>query len=92
MVDCAPNPNTSPARCVSQITPEWQAVVNAERDVAQSQQLTYIDDHLFFCTTDGYCPSFVGHTPVRVDGAHITDAYATLLGNYLSPLLAAAAT
>ena len=42
----------------------------------------------WFCTADGRCPSFVGHTPTRRDAAgHVVPAYAQRLAPLLAQIL-----
>ena len=70
---------SKPANCISRITSEWSIRANAEQYLAESMGGAFIDSRSWFCTPDGYCPSFVGTTPVKKDATHMTPAYAKLI-------------
>ncbi|UPW06023.1 acyltransferase [Rhodococcus pyridinivorans] len=78
--------SSSPADCLSQIPDTWYMRAEVEQQLAQSVDGTFIDSRSWFCTPDGYCPSFVGTLPVRMDTVHMSPAYA----DYISPALKAA--
>lgn len=52
---------------------------SAEREAATQTHATYIDASPLFCGVNGSCPSFVGTTPVYVDGDHLTRQYCELI-------------
>lgn len=87
---CAPSRASGPARCVSQVTPQWHQVADVEREAVRAVRATYLDTRLLFCTTNDFCPAFVGHMPVKVDGSHLTDVYSASLGPTLAPLIVGA--
>jgi hypothetical protein len=66
--------------------PEVKQLQTAETAAARATRATYVDVSSFFCSSNGACPSFVGTTPVYVDGEHLTRQYS----KYLAPGLAAA--
>lgn len=88
LVDCA-TVNARPSDCVGNYltSATWTAMNQAERAAAKSVGARYVDVSSWFCsTTNGDCPSFVGTTPVYVDGLHLTKQFS----ESLAPLLAKA--
>jgi peptidoglycan/LPS O-acetylase OafA/YrhL len=71
-----------PSDCVEQIDDQWRTISSAERTAADSAGATYVDTSPWFCVNQA-CPAFVGATPGRVDGFHITQQ----LSEQLAPLL-----
>ncbi|ANS26418.1 putative acyltransferase [Rhodococcus opacus] len=76
--DCY-NRMSKPADCISRVTSSWSARAATERGVAESAGAVFLDSSAWFCTLDGYCPSFVGTTPVKIDNAHMTPEYAKMI-------------
>lgn len=70
---------SKPADCVSRVTANWRNRAATEKAVATSVGGVFLDPIPWFCTTDHYCPSFVGTTPVKSDGAHMLPEYARLI-------------
>ena len=64
---------------VRQGAPVWTAASKGEADAAAAAGVDYWDTNLWYCSSLGYCPSFVGTTPVRSDGLHLTLEYAATL-------------
>ena len=81
--------SAAPADCISTVSedPEWGLASRAEQAASKEMKTRYVDTHLWFCTSSGYCPSFVGTTPVRFDDKHLTERYAETLGAELAPIL-----
>ncbi|PTR23487.1 peptidoglycan/LPS O-acetylase OafA/YrhL [Rhodococcus sp. OK519] len=75
-----------PSNCVGGVTDTWQARSDAESSLVASSKDKFIDSRNWFCTPDGRCPSFVGTTPVKRDGSHMTPAY----GDLMAPAIAEA--
>jgi peptidoglycan/LPS O-acetylase OafA/YrhL len=76
-----------PADCVGKIQSGWRAAAAAEKRAANATHTSFSDTHLWFCNPGGYCPGFVGTTPVRWDGNHLTPTYARLLGPELADVI-----
>ncbi|WP_432676786.1 acyltransferase family protein [Rhodococcus pyridinivorans] len=83
--DCF-NRISSPADCISKVTPTWRDRARIEKILAERLNGLFIDSRPWFCTIDDYCPSFVGTTPVKSDKVHITPEY----GAKISPAFAEA--
>lgn len=83
---CAPT-GQDPAVCVAMPGSTWQVQQRAEEAAAAATGARYVDTHLWFCTTVGLCPSFVGNTPVRWDSSHLTQQYADGLRGEFHELL-----
>jgi peptidoglycan/LPS O-acetylase OafA/YrhL len=62
-----------PADCISRVTPQWLNIAAVEQGLG-----TFADPRPWFCV-EGYCPSFVGSTPTKLDKVHMTPQYATLI-------------
>lgn len=80
----------TPQSCLGGVSAEWKAMRTAEAGAATATATSYADTHLWFCTADLTCPSFVGSTPVRWDGGHLTSAYASSLGPEMAHVIASA--
>jgi hypothetical protein len=48
----------------------------AEKQLADTIDGVWMDSRLWFCNPGGRCPSFVGTTPTKVDGTHMSQPYA----------------
>jgi peptidoglycan/LPS O-acetylase OafA/YrhL len=83
---CAPT-GRGPAGCVAIPGSGWELQQRAEEAAAAATGARYVDTHLWLCTAVGLCPSFVGHTPVRWDGSHLTQQYAERLAGQFRELL-----
>ncbi|MFE5702452.1 acyltransferase family protein [Rhodococcus koreensis] len=70
--------NSVPADCLSSVTNAWRDRSWLESEMAKSIGGSFIDSLGWFCN-DGYCPSFVGTTPTKLDKVHITPQYADLI-------------
>jgi peptidoglycan/LPS O-acetylase OafA/YrhL len=77
-----------PSACLGTVPPEWKTTRFAEAAAARTTATAYADTHLWFCTVNLTCPSFVGSTPVTWDGGHLTSAYASSLGPELAGIIA----
>lgn len=66
----------TPAECVSKPNNIWSNMADSEKTLANSLGGVWVDSMPWFCNGDGQCPAFVETTPVKVDAAHMTDAYA----------------
>ena len=53
-----------PADCVRSPSPQWRAVAAAEQRAAAATHTSFSDTRLWFCSAYGYCPAFVGATPM----------------------------
>lgn len=65
----------SPRDCVRGVGNDWLTVQAAEQDVAKKFGARVVDSRKWFCTDSGFCPAFVGTTPVYVDTGHMTATY-----------------
>ncbi len=77
----------TPIDCESAVPPIWFSQSSADSAAATSTGTTYLDTHLWFCSTNYACPAFVRTTPIYYDGAHLTKAYSTMLGVQLANAL-----
>ena len=59
----------------------------AEQKAAAATHTSFSDTHLWFCSANGYCPAFIGTTPMRWDGTHLTPAFAKSLGPELARVI-----
>jgi hypothetical protein len=75
LVDCDTS-GGSPSDCVQPIEDAWFTQSSLDSAVAQKTHATYINTRRWFCSLRGYCPAFIGKTPVTYDGAHLTTAFA----------------
>lgn len=64
-----------------------QQLRSAEMTAASQTRATYVDATALFCGANGSCPSFVGSTPVYVDGDHLTRQYCELIAPGLAHLI-----
>ena len=71
-------PGSTPGDCVSTVTSLWRSRQEALASSARAVDGTYIDPEDWFCES-GYCPEFVGTTPVRKDDSHFTPDYGQLI-------------
>lgn len=70
------SPSTSPTRCISRVTAEFKANVDANQQaVAGSPGAAYLDTRYLFCSESGACPAFAGGMPVKRDLTHPTTEY-----------------
>jgi hypothetical protein len=81
---------STPSDCRSSITREWWNFAEAEEAAATQGKARFVDTHLWFCSESGSCPGFVGTTPVRFDGYHLTVEYAKSLAPLLRQATASA--
>lgn len=79
--DCF-NRINGPADCISEVTAVWRARADVEKGLAGRANGLFIDSRSWFCTDNGYCPSFVGTTPTKSDRIHMTPEY----GAKISPV------
>ncbi|PQE00509.1 acyltransferase [Mycobacterium sp. EPG1] len=73
-------PDGSPGDCVGRVTPMFFDRLQIEQSIAEGLgNAEVIDTRLLFCTPSAYCPMFVGTTPMKMDGRHISPEYAQLM-------------
>ncbi len=72
--DCY-RPGASPVRCVVRPSQTWLDLADAARAAAKQLHDTFIDPRGWFCSSTGYCPSFVDGVPTMYDATHATQAY-----------------
>jgi peptidoglycan/LPS O-acetylase OafA/YrhL len=75
ITDCYGHRGSTPADCVGRVGSYWLAMADAERGLAESLGGQWVDSRPWFCSPNGYCPSFAGNTPTRLDLAHMLPAY-----------------
>ncbi|MFH5878045.1 acyltransferase family protein [Arthrobacter sp. NA-172] len=74
---------SKPSDCVSDGGP-FKIVLQANKDAAAAVPgVRYVSTSSWFCTQEGVCPSFVGNTPVSVEGEHLTPAFSAKLAPVL---------
>jgi len=83
---------SGPGECLSAVHDTWWQVRRADQAAVEAAGgaaagIRYVDSLRWFCTDQGYCPVFVGSTPVRVDPNHLTDAYSHALAPVLRDAL-----
>lgn len=76
--DCY-NRMSKPFDCVSRVTDTWRSRAQVDQSVAAAVSGIFIDSSPWFCTPDGYCPSFVRTTPTKIDEYHMTPQFAALI-------------
>ncbi|WP_459982618.1 acyltransferase family protein [Nocardioides sp. AN3] len=64
-----------PADCLGKVPENWTHMRDAETQLAAQIGGQWVDSSSWFCA-DGYCPIFVGTTPVRSDLNHMSIQYA----------------
>lgn len=78
----------SPSDCIVSITAEWTEVRDAERATAKAAGVKYVEVSPWFCDAESNeCPSFIGDTPVSVDGHHLTLDFAEEIAPLISEAL-----
>lgn len=66
----------------------FKIVLQANKDAAAAVPgVRYVSTSSWFCTQEGVCPSFVGNTPVSVEGEHLTPAFSAKLAPVLGPAI-----
>ncbi|KAF0963794.1 acyltransferase family protein [Rhodococcus sp. T7] len=85
--DCY-NKLSVPAECVSGLTGDWTTMSKVEEDLAHGSGFAYVNSRDWFCV-GGYCPAFVGTTPVKLDKVHMTSQYADRISPALRESLTA---
>ncbi|WP_236950244.1 acyltransferase family protein [Mycobacterium sp. MS1601] len=83
LTECYGNRSSTPQDCLSRVTSEWNGIAQAEQNLAESFNSTWIDSRPWFCTSANVCPSFVGSTPTKVDDKHMSPAY----GQKITPVM-----
>jgi peptidoglycan/LPS O-acetylase OafA/YrhL len=73
--ECYGDRSSVPADCISRVDETWRSIARAEQQVAAATGATWIDSRPWFCSGAGFCPSFVGSTPAKLDTYHMTTAY-----------------
>lgn len=81
--ECYGARSSVPADCISQVNDIWRDISEVERDVAAAIGGTWIDSRPWFCNEGGYCPSFVGSTPTKLDTNHMTLAYGAKISSVI---------
>lgn len=79
---------SEPVDCVTKISNDWHDKRDAEAAAAAAAGASYIDVASWFCNADDRCPLFIGSTPVRFDGGHLTEAFSAQTGEPLRLALA----
>jgi len=69
----------SPRSCRSGVDQPWFSQAAADREAAAKAHVRYLDARLLFCNGANWCPAFIGTTPVRYDGTHMTKAFANVV-------------
>lgn len=75
ITDCVAKRTNRPPDCIGRPSSTWRTMAAAERRFAESIGATFIDSRPWFCSPRGFCPSFVGSTPTKLDAAHMLPAY-----------------
>lgn len=88
--ECYGGRGALPADCVGTVAPVWLQMARAEREFARSVGGEWIDSRPWFCSPSGYCPSFVGTTPTKVDRSHMVPAYGLKIHRVVAESLRAA--
>lgn len=86
MVQCATRVNKL-ADCASKVDGQWLDMSEADRAAAKSARVQYVDTRGWFCDAEDHCPAFIGVTPVRTDGVHLTGAFSQQLAPQLVDVL-----
>ncbi|MDO9396235.1 MAG: acyltransferase family protein [Herbiconiux sp.] len=76
-----------PSACATKADFPWTALDRAQQSAASQAGVEYVATKRWFCTARDTCPAFAGNTPIRVDGAHLTVEFSTLLGPVLREAL-----
>lgn len=76
-----------PSACATKSDFPWTALDPAQKAAAQQTGAEYLVTKPWFCSSRGTCPALVRTTPMRVDGAHLTTEFSTLLGPVLREAL-----
>jgi peptidoglycan/LPS O-acetylase OafA/YrhL len=76
-----------PTDCFLGRSPVYNAMLEADRAVAETTNVRFVETGSWFCAPDGRCPAFVGTSPVVVDGAHLTKQQSAALGPVLAEVL-----
>ncbi|HXC78954.1 MAG TPA: acyltransferase family protein, partial [Candidatus Acidoferrum sp.] len=83
----------APVSCLTTISASWSSMSAADKAAAETTGAHYVDTRLWTCTTNSYCPAFIGTTPVMYGTTHMTKEYSVSLAPELSaalgPLIAA---
>jgi hypothetical protein len=74
--DCYSKRSSSPSRCTGTVNKSWTSMGEAEKQLAEKVNGVWMDARPWFCNPSGMCPSFVATTPTKVDGTHMSPAYA----------------
>jgi peptidoglycan/LPS O-acetylase OafA/YrhL len=70
----------TPQDCTSQPGEPWKSFNAGQRAAAEQLGALFVPTQSWVCGDSGKCPPFVGTMPLRVDNAHITIEFSTLLG------------
>lgn len=76
-----------PSDCVGTIVGDWWVFSRAQAAATRIAGAEFVDTRLWFCDIDDRCPGFVGSTPVRTDGGHMTAEYSSQLAGSLQAVL-----
>ncbi|MDQ0731136.1 acyltransferase family protein [Arthrobacter sp. B1I2] len=91
--DCATR-ISRPSDCKTTVSKLYADVHTVASDQVQelgNKSFEVLTTRTWFCTDYGYCPSFMGTTPVYADGTHLTAKYSSSLGPVLAEALKLAA-
>jgi len=86
--ECATRTST-PRDCMYQIPKSFLETATAMKAATDAAGAKLVDTRSWFCNSGGYCPAFVGTTPVKRDAVHTTKQYAAQLVPVFQDALAA---
>ncbi|MFB2599456.1 acyltransferase family protein [Herbiconiux sp. P17] len=78
-----------PKDCTTRPADLWSDFTGGQEAAAGPASVPYIQTRDWVCGDSGWCPPFVGTTPLRVDNAHLTIEFSTMLGPVIAEALAA---
>jgi hypothetical protein len=81
--ECYGTLSSGPADCIGQVTSQWLSIADDEQNLSKSLGGIWIDSQPWFCSQDGVCPAFVGSTPTKLDGSHMSPPY----GKKITPVI-----
>jgi hypothetical protein len=77
-----------PKDCTTRPAQLWSDFAGGQEEAAIAGSVQYIQTKDWVCGDSGWCPPFVGTTPLRVDNAHLTIEFSTSLGPVIAEALA----
>lgn len=85
--ECATR-TSAPRDCMYEVNANFLDTAAAMLSAADAAGAKLVDTRSWFCSS-GYCPSFVGNTPVKRDSVHTTKQYAAMLVPVFTDAIAA---